>query len=1270
MKHLSIILILLLASIAQSRAIKEHWEPWDTDTYDIGINAARWRTGYFSGNIFADFPIDPNHLATKKYVDLAIGASFDLFLSDTDDGVVADTHVMFPLETGEAESTEVSGTLTAGVDDQLALSWLSEAGVPGTLDLRAGIYDCHIHLNKNSGGATTDVYWTLSFVDADGSTGKTLVTTSEIQERITTSAESYDIHAVVREEILTGVTKRLLFELYGNISNGQNVTITATLEGSTDAHITFTLPSSVWQHHGEQLDNINAGDTVTFSGAAIFEAGLTTNMPITLNPDSQDYDITIRAAGNSAVIEGQDDGLATWLELFTIDGTGNNVGLKIFGAGQILDVSDSHSCHFAWSQGSTRYEIETLFTGVGGVQDETSLALVPNLHLIANPDGTFIINSDWEAASETCSDIGIITTGDWNAGTVDATIGGTTPAAGTFTDLTATSIAAPTKGTANYLVATNDSPATAILQADFLGDGDSDDVQIQAAIDATAADGGGMVYAAEGTYDLDAAIEMKQGVRLIGSSSGGTEFSLGAGSPTSFIRIDAISHCEVANIELDGNGDNTAMAAIRFTGDSASCSDNIIRNIYAHDLGTLGDGILVETNAAQLWPLRIKIVDCYFTNSVAGNPEGDDGFDLNSMSDSEVIRCTIEGFNDNGIDTDGGRNLKVLNTTVANCDGHGIEIEQTLATFLDSQDEMWIKNCTIRDCDGTNKYGIYVFSGTNSVIEGCLIKDGTHGVGDFGDDGAGFDDSTGNIVDNCTFRNLTGNGIEETGDGDLNQFTNNIFDNVSGSNFTVVGSDTRYWGYDITSNRWETNQGVEIDRKLVANGSVMLGDGGDNFSVASDGIDIDTSGNITNAGTIGSGAITSTGVVGGTDLTASDDIIGQDDLQLDSDAAIIQLGEDQDVTITHVHDTGILVNLGVEVDGALDADGVVTLGDGGDNFSVASDGVDIDTSGNFTNVGNVSGSDIDISAGTGGYSSSGTIDSGSVDVTGTVLVGDGTLPTGGDDLGDYNIESYGTGKNVGLWRYATGATNSAAIEFHRGKGTADVPLTATDNTELGSILFRGWNEDGAEWDSGAEIRVRVDGTNDTGDTSDMPSEMEFMTSPDNSSIPVVRMTIKPDGTIEVGEFIANTRQRIEWFVDTAGYAVTSADKYANMCRRDGLALLAFSATRGYKMSRDGCIMGLAGTCNWTTADVGDSVNLEIWTDGAAMTGTLEDAELNFASPAGTGDFSPMPETFVHDDITFSAGDMLSLFYDVTSDAEGSAAVFDNFTGSIEIHYHD
>jgi hypothetical protein len=47
------------------------------------------------------------------------------------------------------------------------------------------------------------------------------------------------------------------------------------------------------------------------------------------------------------------------------------------------------------------------------------------------------------------------------------------------------------------------------------------------------------------------------------------------------------------------------------------------------------------------------------------------------------------------------------------------------------------------------------------------------------------------------------------------------------------------------------------------------------------------------------------GIMSAEHLTSTDDADIQDDLQLDSDSAILALGEDQDVLITHVADTGI-----------------------------------------------------------------------------------------------------------------------------------------------------------------------------------------------------------------------------------------------------------------------------------------------------------------------------------------------------------------------------
>jgi hypothetical protein len=83
----------------------------------------------------------------------------------------------------------------------------------------------------------------------------------------------------------------------------------------------------------------------------------------------------------------------------------------------------------------------------------------------------------------------------------------------------------------------------------------------------------------------------------------------------------------------------------------------------------------------------------------------------------------------------------------------------------------------------------------------------------------------------------------------------------------------------------------------------------------------DTSGNVTGLGTIGSGNITSTGTVQGVTITATTAFVPDasdgaalgtaalefSDLFL-ADGAVISLGDDDDVTLTHVVDTGILLS--------------------------------------------------------------------------------------------------------------------------------------------------------------------------------------------------------------------------------------------------------------------------------------------------------------------------------------------------------------------------
>lgn len=75
-----------------------------------------------------------------------------------------------------------------------------------------------------------------------------------------------------------------------------------------------------------------------------------------------------------------------------------------------------------------------------------------------------------------------------------------------------------------------------------------------------------------------------------------------------------------------------------------------------------------------------------------------------------------------------------------------------------------------------------------------------------------------------------------------------------------------------------------------------------------------TWGTSTGIATIDFGSMTINGgqISASTDLLVGDDILAQDDLQLDSDAAIVFFGEDNEVTITHVADTGLLLNAAMQ----------------------------------------------------------------------------------------------------------------------------------------------------------------------------------------------------------------------------------------------------------------------------------------------------------------------------------------------------------------------
>ena len=115
----------------------------------------------------------------------------------------------------------------------------------------------------------------------------------------------------------------------------------------------------------------------------------------------------------------------------------------------------------------------------------------------------------------------------------------------------------------------------------------------------------------------------------------------------------------------------------------------------------------------------------------------------------------------------------------------------------------------------------------------------------------------------------------------------------------------------------ELQFGTGSDLKIVHDGSnsIIRDSGTGSLFLEGDTVSIrDEASSETMADFVSDGAVTlyhnNVAIVAtaATGISVAGDVTATDDLILDSDAAVIQLGDDQEVTLTHVHDTGLLLN--------------------------------------------------------------------------------------------------------------------------------------------------------------------------------------------------------------------------------------------------------------------------------------------------------------------------------------------------------------------------
>ena len=196
------------------------------------------------------------------------------------------------------------------------------------------------------------------------------------------------------------------------------------------------------------------------------------------------------------------------------------------------------------------------------------------------------------------------------------------------------------------------------------------------------------------------------------------------------------------------------------------------------------------------------------------------------------------------------------------------------------------------EVDSTNnRWGVYV-EVSSAAVEQVRISDGvvspvTDSDVDLGTSSLYFKNAyidaittTGNVA--------VGGNLTVTGTTAFNGGTLTLGDSASDN--VVFGADINSNMIPNTDSAYDLGSSSQEWRDLYLDGTAHI-----------DTLDVDV--NATVAGTLGV-----TGAFTGSSLDISGDVTVGDDLSLDSDAAVLGFGADTDVTLTHVADTGLLLN--------------------------------------------------------------------------------------------------------------------------------------------------------------------------------------------------------------------------------------------------------------------------------------------------------------------------------------------------------------------------
>lgn len=335
-----------------------------------------------------------------------------------------------------------------------------------------------------------------------------------------------------------------------------------------------------------------------------------------------------------------------------------------------------------------------------------------------------------------------------------------------------------TRGPALVVAAVNSLDPT-LADPAYRCDGVSDQVQINAAMTAVLAAGGGTVRLLEGTFTVDGSIVFPgNNIALVGAGAG-TVITIPDGHDAGINIISATSkdYLLIANLRVDGNRANQtagAMYGVYFdTVTHSRLTGCLIENIFG--------GTSIYLTASP---------NCIISNNTSRNNNERGIQILSSSHETTITRNLVAGNDETGIETEHSDKLTITGNTVVRNSFHGIHI--------DHADYCTVANNTVAE---NGRHGIMLFGyssnntiASNTIIGNSQTTDNTYD-GIFLSTDGDYNNIHGNTVRHAGGANQHRYGIRiDTADCDGNLVQDNdLYLAGRTANFSDAGTDTKFW---------------------------------------------------------------------------------------------------------------------------------------------------------------------------------------------------------------------------------------------------------------------------------------------------------------------------------------------------------------------------------------------------------------------------------------------------------------------------------------------